>query len=238
MNNKNVFAVIPARGGSKGIPQKNMYPVCGLPLICHTIRSAKNSKLITHLIVSTDDLKISAVAKEYGVDVPFIRPEHLATDQALAVDVMRHAIEVEEKRLHLRFDYIVMLQPTSPLKTGEDIDDAIAKLIQTNCDTVVTMVDVGANHPARMYRIKDDRLVSIMEEGIAMRPRQELPPIYIRNGAVYAFRRNVIDDYGALIGKDVRPLVMTPERSVNIDDYSDLLIAEYFISKEKCLSQT
>jgi len=121
-----------------------------------------------------------------------------------------------------------MLQPTTPLKIADDIDRTIEKLINTQCDSVVTMVDVGANHPARMYRIENDRLKSIMEEGITMRPRQELPPMYIRNGAVYACRREVIFKYNALIGPDCRPYVMPKERSINIDEISDIHLTEYY----------
>jgi CMP-N-acetylneuraminic acid synthetase len=183
--------------------------------------------------VSTDSNEIAEVARSYSVDVPFIRPHVLSSDTALAVDVLKHAITHEEKRLQIRFDYVVMLQPTTPLKLTEDIDGAINKLIQTGCESVVTMVDVGANHPARMYKIDNDKLVGVMDEGIAMRPRQELTPIYIRNGAVYAFRREVIDKYNALLGNDVRPYVMPTERSVNIDNLLDLYLAEYLISVSK-----
>jgi CMP-N-acetylneuraminic acid synthetase len=228
-----VFAVIPARGGSKGIPKKNIYPLCKKPLISYTIESAIKSKEIHHLIVSTDSYEIAEVARSYSVDVPFIRPQALSSDTALAVDVIKHAITHEEKRLQIRFDYVVMLQPTTPLKLTEDIDGAIQKLIQTGCESIVTMVDVGANHPARMYKIDNDKLVAVMDEGIAMRPRQELPPIYIRNGAVYAFRREVIDKYNALLGNDVRPYVMPIERSVNIDSHIDLYLAEYLTCVSK-----
>lgn len=228
-----VFAVIPARGGSKGIPKKNIYPLCKKPLISYTIESAIKSKEIHHLIVSTDSYEIAEVARSYSVDVPFIRPQALSSDTALAVDVIKHAITHEEKRLQIRFDYVVMLQPTTPLKLTEDIDGAIQKLIQTGCESIVTMVDVGANHPARMYKINNDKLVAVMDEGIAMRPRQELPPIYIRNGAVYAFKREVIDKYNALLGNDVRPYVMPIDRSINIDSHIDLYLAEYLTCVSK-----
>ena len=116
-----VFAVIPARGGSKGIPKKNIYPLCEKPLISYTIESAIKSNVIHHLIVSTDSNEIAEVARSYSVDVPFIRPHVLSSDTALAVDVLKHAITHEEKRLQIRFDYVVMLQPTTPLKLTEDI---------------------------------------------------------------------------------------------------------------------
>lgn len=229
-----ILGVIPARGGSKGIPHKNIYPLCGKPLIAYTIESARRSVRLTKLIVSTDDADIAEIAQRCGAVVPFLRPTELATDAALAIDVVRHALEFQEKRDGVHYDLVVMLQPTTPLKTAEDIDSVIDKLIESGCDSVVTMVDVGANHPARMYRIDDDRLVSVMDEGGTMRPRQELPPIYIRNGAVYACRREVIYRWNALIGPDVRPLIMPPDRSVNIDGPSDIVLAEYYLKTAGC----
>lgn len=224
-----ILGIIPARGGSKGIPHKNIYPLCGKPLIAYTIESARRSVRLTKLIVSTDDADIAEIARRYGASVPFLRPAELATDTALAIDVVRHALEFQEKHDGVHYDLVVMLQPTSPLKTAQDIDSVIDKLIESGCDSVVSMVDVGANHPARMYRINNDRLVSLMDERIAMRPRQELEPVYIRNGAVYACRREVIYRWNALIGPDVRPLIMPPNRSVNIDDPSDIVLAEYYL---------
>lgn len=230
-----VLGIIPARGGSKGIPRKNIYPICNKPLIAYTIESAQRSVRLTKLIVSTDDADIAETARQYGAEVPFLRPAELATDTALAIDVVRHALEFQEKHDFLQYDIVVMLQPTSPLKTAQDIDAAIGKLIESRCDSVVTMVDVGANHPARMYRIIDDRLVNLIDEGITMRPRQELPPVYIRNGAVYACRRDVIYRWKTLIGPDVRPWIMPLNRSVNIDDPSDIVLAErYLKTTERC----
>lgn len=229
----NILAVIPARGGSKGIPNKNIIEIGGFPLIAHTIKSAKRSRLISHLIVSTDSKKIASIAEEYGAVVPFIRPEDLSTDSALTVDVLRHAIQHEETRLALRFDYVVLLQPTTPLKSELDIDGAIGVLVgDEDCDTAVTVVDVGANHPARMYQIENDRLTSVIREETPMMPRQELPPVYIRNGAVYAFRRNVIDKYSAILGEKIKPYIMPSERSINIDGPTDILLAEFYFSKK------
>jgi CMP-N,N'-diacetyllegionaminic acid synthase len=227
----NILAVIPARGGSKGIPDKNIIEVAGLPLIAHTIKSARRSKLISHLIVSTDSEKIAGIAREYGALVPFIRPEELATDSALSVDVLSHAIYHEEVRLGLEFDYVVLLQPTSPLKSETDIDGAIETVVgDRNCDTAVTVVDVGANHPARMYQIINGELISVIREKTPMMPRQELPAVYIRNGAVYAFRRDVIDKYGAILGAKIKPYIMPMSRSINIDGAADILLAEYYFS--------
>lgn len=229
MYKTNILGVIPARGGSKGIPHKNLYPLNGKPLIAYTIEAASKAKLITKFIVSTDSEEIAEVAIKYGVEVPFIRPAELATDNALAIDVMKHAILEMEKLDGVSYDYFVMLQPTTPLRMSEDIDRVVDKLLNTGCDTVITMVDVGANHPARMYRIVNDRLEGIMNEGIALRPRQELPPVYIRSGDVYACKRSVIFEKNSLIGDDCRPVIIPQERAINIDSIRDIILAEYFL---------
>jgi len=117
------------------------------------------------------------------------------------------------------------------LRLPEDIDRALQKLISSQCDTVITMVDVGAYHPARMYRIENDRLVSIMVESIEMRRRQELPPIYIRSGDIYACKRNIIFNRNTMLGNDCRPLVIPSNRAINIDTLEDLLFAEYLLKQ-------
>ena len=228
-----ILGVIPARGGSKGIKGKNIYPLAGHPLISYTIQSAQKSACLNQFIVSTDSEEIATLVREYGAQTPFIRPAHLSSDSALAIDVMKHAILEIEKIDKIQYDFLVMLQPTTPLKVGEDIDKAVDKLIRTGCDTVISMVDVGANHPTRMYTIEDDQLVSVMDEGISLRPRQELPSIYIRNGAIYACKREILFEYNSLIGPDCRPYVMPLERSVNIDCITDMILAEYLIQKHE-----
>lgn len=225
-----VIGIIPARGGSKGIPKKNIYPLSGKPLIAYTIECAKGSRFLTKWIVSTDSEEIASVARAYGAEVPFIRPSELATDSALSVDVVKHAVLIMEQEEACQYDYVVLLQPTTPFRLPEYIDLAVKKLMESGCDTVVTMVDVGAYHPARMYRIVADRLAGIMDEGIAMRPRQELPPVYIRSGDVYACKRSVIFDKNSMMGDDCRPIVIPPERAVNIDDMKDMVLAEYYLN--------
>ena len=229
---KKILGVIPARGGSKGIPRKNLYPLDGKPLIAYTIDAALESKLLTTIVVSTDSAEIAAVARRFKCDPPFVRPAELATDTALSVDVMKHALLQLEASKGLEFDYLVLLQPTTPLRQAADIDGSIRKLISTGCDSVITMVDVGANHPARMYKIREDRLVSIMDEGVTMRPRQELPPVYIRSGDVYACKRNVLFEKNSMIGDDCRPIVIPRGRAVNIDSIEDLTLAKYYLRQK------
>ena len=230
-DNEKVLAVIPARGDSKGIPRKNLYPLNGKPLIAYTIEAALKSKLLTRSIISTDSEEIAEVAEKFGGDVPFIRPNVLASDTASSIDVVKHAMKELEKADGVRYNYAVLLQPTTPLRLSGDIDKVIQKLISTQCDTVITMVDVGAYHPARMYRIENDRLLGIMEESIAMRRRQDLPPIYIRSGDIYACKRNIIFNRNTMLGNDCRPLVIPSNRAVNIDTLEDLLFAEYLLKQ-------
>ncbi|MFK7825076.1 MAG: acylneuraminate cytidylyltransferase family protein [Oligoflexales bacterium] len=229
----NILGVIPARGGSKGIPDKNIYPLCGKPLIAYTIESAKKSKLFSDLIVSTDSEQIAEIASKWGIDIPFIRPSQFATDTAHAVDVMKHALYEMEGQSGKTYEFIAMLQPTTPLKDVEDIDACLKKIIETGCDSVVSLVDVGANHPARMYTVnKKEQLVSIFDEGVAMKPRQELPPVYIRSGAVYVTKRNILLEHNSLIGKDCRAYIVPQSRSVNIDEYQDIVLAEYYVNEK------
>jgi len=228
-DNEKVLAIIPARGDSKGIPRKNLYPLNGKPLIAYTIEATLKSKLLTRSIISTDSKEIAEVAEKYGGDVPFIRPNVLANDTASSIDVVKHAVKELEKADGVRYNYAVLLQPTTPLRLSEDIDKVVQKLISTQCDTVITMVDVGAFHPARMYRIENDRLVGIMEESIAMRRRQDLPPIYIRSGDVYACKRDIIFNRNSMLGNDCRPLVISPNRAINIDTLRDIVLAEYLL---------
>lgn len=222
-----VLGVIPARGGSKGVPRKNVAPILGKPLIGYTIEAALKSRLLTEVVVSTDDDEIAEVSRKFGAQVPFRRPAELATDKALAVPTIQHAVREMEKLREYRYDAVVMLQPTTPLRTAEDIDECLKKLFATGADSVIAVVEVGGHHPVRMKRIVDDRLVDYSEEEIENRPRQELPPVYLRAGSVYATKRDVLMERNSFKGTVSRPYVIPPERAVNIDTPIDLKIAEW-----------
>lgn len=229
MSNKKILAVIPARGGSKGIPNKNIADVGGSPLIKYTIDAAIKSTMLTHCVVSTDSDKISDVAKSLGALVPFIRPEHLSNDTALSLPVMQHAVEFMESKQGYQYDLVIMLQPTTPLRQTSDIDNAIKLLFDTNADSVVSVVEVDGYHPLRMKRVVDGRLINYIDQGHEdMRPRQELPPVYIRNGAIYATIRDVLMDKDSFTGSDIRSYIMPLERSINIDTQLDLQLAKSF----------
>jgi CMP-N-acetylneuraminic acid synthetase len=222
-----VLGVIPARGGSKGVPRKNIAPVLGKPLIAYTIEAALASKLLTDAIVSTDDEEIARVSRQYGASVPFMRPAELATDAAQAIPTIQHAVRQMEKLRSWRYDAVVMLQPTTPLRTAEDIDECLKKLFATEADSVISVVEVGGYHPVRMKRIVDDQLVDYAEEEIENRPRQELPPVYLRAGSVYATKRDVLMLHDSFKGRVSRPYIVPLDRHANVDTAIDLKIAEW-----------
>jgi len=233
MKKHRILGVIPARGGSKTIPRKNVKSLLGRPLIAYTIVPALKSKMLSRVIVSSDNDEIIRVARRYGADVPFVRPKKLATDLVLALDVMKHAVLEAEKQEGRKYDYAVMLQPTTPLRTTEDIDCALAKLVETKADSVISVVGVGPIHPMRMKRIVNDKLVDYTKEGVENMPKELLPPIYIRNGAIYAVKRDILVEKNSFKGNDCRPYQMPEERSVNIDSQMDFLLAEAVMRKMK-----
>jgi CMP-N,N'-diacetyllegionaminic acid synthase len=177
---KTFLAVIPARGGSKGIPRKNIVEVHGKPLIAYTIEPALKSAYIDRVIVSTDDEEIATISKMYGADVPFIRPSHLATDEAKTIDVVLHAIQIIDES----YDYVVILQPTQPMRTVEQIDEAIEQVVM-QCQESLVSVELATQHPI-MYRMlkEDGAMVPLLQQSSTVR-RQDFQPYYYVNGLIY-----------------------------------------------------
>jgi len=231
MNNKPlILAVITARGGSKGIPGKNIKPLGGKPLIVYSIEAAKRSKLITHAIVSTDDEAIAKVAREFEAEVPFLRPAELSGDEVPHLPVMRHAIEFMEGKLGVKFDYGVILQPTSPFRLPDDIDETLRKLIKNKADSAVTLVDVGNDHPLKAKKLQGDRVLPFcMPEPEGTR-RQDLPRAYRRSGAVYAMRRDLLIKDNRLYGNFIVGHVVPAERSIDIDTPFEWFRAEWMLN--------
>lgn len=231
MKKKLTLGVIPARGGSKAIPNKNIYPVLGKPLLNYTIEAALESRLLTHCVVSTDSQDIAEIASRAGALVPFLRPPELSTDAALSLPVILHSLAFMEKTKGISYDAVVMLQPTTPMRLSYDIDMALEKLFATDADSVISVVEVGAAHPLRMKCVVDDQLINYIDQGFEdMRPRQSLPPVYIRNGAIYASRCRTLLEQQTFSGMDCRAYKMPIERSINIDTLVDLKIAEFYLS--------
>lgn len=219
-----VLGVIPARGGSKGVKNKNIKPLAGKPLIAYTIEAANKSDL-DKVIVSTDSEEIAEVAKQHGGEVPFIRPSDLATDRAKAIPVIQHALQFFADEGE-EFDAVMMLQPTTPFRRVEDINQAIKTLKETGADSVISVVDVKGHHPARMkYLSEGGRLIDPdFCEAYENQPRQELQPMYLRNGAIYLTRKEILDQ-SSFKGMDCRAQIMPDELSVNIDTELDFAYA-------------
>ncbi|MFA5838571.1 MAG: acylneuraminate cytidylyltransferase family protein [Candidatus Paceibacterota bacterium] len=231
----NILAVITARGGSKGIPRKNIIKFIGKPLLAHVLQKALKSKYITRVVVSSEDNEILSVAKKYGgKEVILKRPEELARDNSLSLPVVQHAVKEVEKKDKVKFDFIILLQPTTPLMTIEDIDNAIEKLIKTKADTVVSVCEINDAHPIKIKKIVNDKLVQYvdsMKENIFR--RQDMPKAYKRNGGIYANKRNVVMKENSLYGieKDCRAYIMPRERSIDINSIEDLYLAEIIYKK-------
>jgi CMP-N-acetylneuraminic acid synthetase len=225
-----VLGVIPARGGSKGIPNKNLALVGGRPLLAYTADAVKESERLTRTIVSTDDETIADRARSLGLDVPFLRPSSLAADDTPMLPVLQHAMHaMAADGFHA--DVIVLLQPTSPLRRGEHIDAAIVWLERAGGDSVVSVVEVPHQFsPVSVLRLDDGWLFPFLD-GPAIPSRQDKPRLYARNGpAVLVVRASVIAG-GSLYGNASWPLVMKPEESVDVDTPWDLSLVEAALAR-------
>jgi len=223
--NKEILAIIPARGGSKGLKRKNILDFMGKPLIAHTIEQAKNSKYISRIIVSTEDEGIAAISKEYGAEIPFMRPNELASDSSSANDVIEYTVKELEKREGYKPDLICLLQCTSPLRTSEDIDNTINKLFSTNSDSAVSITEAKSN-PYWTNILVDDKLQYFIEKGKEIKRRQDLPKIYELNGAVYVVKTNAFLKEKTLETQNITGYIMKEENSIDIDNIIDFKIAE------------
>ena len=187
----NTIAVILARGGSKGVPRKNIKMIAGKPLIAWTIEAALESKKFTHVVVSTDSEEIAQIAKEHGALVPFMRPDELAQDHIWSRDALKHAVLTSEEYYGITYDYVVELPCVAPLRTSKHIIEAVDKLIVTGADSVTSLTSVQDKHPVRMKRIVEDQIKDFtteFPEGEGSR-RQDLEACYIRNGAIFAMTK-------------------------------------------------
>lgn len=228
---KTTLGIITARGGSKGIPRKNIRELCGKPLIAYTTDAAKQSKYLTRCIVSTEDDEIASIAKELGAEVPCPRPRELAHDTSTTIEVLQHVLLWLEKNEEERYDYVMVLQPTSPLRTAEDIDACIKKIVDTNADSVMSMVQLQDMSLAKLKKIENDRILPLLEEeDSAPTPRHKIGAIYKRNTAIYLTKKDLIKQ-GDMFGAVSRPYVMPPERSIDINDPIDWALAEFFIHR-------
>ena len=238
MKKYKILAVTLARGGSKSIKKKNIYKINGKPLLYYTIKQALKSKLISRYIVSTDDKEIQKVAKKYAAECPFLRPKKLARDKSSAVDADVHALKWAEKDEGIKYDFFVELMATNPLKTHHDIDNVLKKLIKTGADSVIGVVKLEDHHPLRIKKIVNGRITNFKKNlnEIPEGERQDLRPVaYIRNGSIYASKRNKLINGKRYGTKNSLPYIMNEDNSVNIDTKRDLMLAELLIKKNKKL---
>ncbi|MFH1282264.1 MAG: acylneuraminate cytidylyltransferase family protein [bacterium] len=230
IKNKSVICIIPARGGSKGVAKKNIKFFLGKPLINWTISEAKKSKYIDSLIVSTDDEKTAFEARKAGAEVPFKRPKYLARDQSPMIDVILHA-ENWLKTRGSKYDVILLLQPTSPLRTAEDIDSALKLFISKKAESVVS-VCAAEHHPYLSNRIDSDkRMKGFLKLNKISEYRQGLPRFYRVNGAIYIAYGGYLRKHKSFFGNKTFAYIMPPERSVDIDSQNDFDYAEYLKKK-------
>lgn len=222
-----VLGIIPARGGSKGIPRKNLALLNGKPLLAYTAESALASTRLSKVLLSTDDAEIAEFGKSVGLGVPFLRPAKLAQDHTPTIDVLLDVLE-RLQAMGESYDAVFTLQPTNPLRTVADIDGAIALLERTGCDSVISFTDTGGRHPARMKTVDGEGRVGnppFAEEFEGM-PRQRLPHFYLREGSVYLTRTGVLTGQHSIQGKDCRAWIVPEWRACNIDTRFDLFVTE------------
>jgi len=223
-----VLAIIPARGGSKGVPRKNLKLLGNKPLIAHTIETALKCEAITHLITTSDDDEILQLAESYGSMI-IKRPPELAMDETKMPPVVTHVIESMREQ-SVEYDTIILLQPTCPFRLAEDIDEALGMIENGHTDSVISVCEVGDHHPARMYQINEGGLNAFMPEW-EKENRQNLPNLYHRNGVIYALKRALFEEKQTFFIDNSKPLVIPSERAINIDEPFDFTIAELLANK-------
>jgi N-acylneuraminate cytidylyltransferase len=226
-----VLAIIPARGGSKGIPRKNLVQFRGEPLIVHSIRHALAARSVTRTIVSTDDEEIAAVARSSGAEVPFMRPSALAEDHVLDLPVFAHVLDTLEAREGYEPELVVHLRPTTPHRLSHWIDDAIAALsAQPRADSLRS-VSLVEQHPYRMFTIGEDGMLAPILAHEHATPyllrRQELPPVYYYNCVIDVTRPRTIRDQSSMTGRHMLPFTLPAEEVIDIDRPIDLRMAEF-----------
>ena len=225
-----ILGVTPARGGSKGIKRKNVKPLFGRPLLAYTVVAALKSKFLTDIAVSSEDDEILEAARFYGAQT-VKRPDELAQDHIPSVPVIEHAIAEMEERTGAPYDVVILLQATTPLRTTEDIDTALQKLIETDADCVISVVPTPGVNPEWMKYIEDDTLVDYDSSLKDMGTRQSMGQIYIRNGCIYAARKEVFLKYRSFKCPATRPYIMDAQLWVNIDSQRDWILAEAIMAK-------
>jgi CMP-N,N'-diacetyllegionaminic acid synthase len=240
-SDRKILAIIPARGGSKSIPGKNIRPLLGKPLIAYSIEEAKKSKYIDKVIVSTDYPEIAEIGKKYGAEVPFLRPKEISGDKALDIDFYIHALDFLKEKENYEPELVLRLAPTSPLRTAESIDEGIETILNNPELDSVRSITEAPKHPYKMYTISEDKkninpflskAITNMDEPYNM-PRQILPDVYVHTGAIDISRLKTLREMNSLTGSKIGYFFMKPEDSVNIDYEVDFAMAEFFMKNRE-----
>jgi CMP-N,N'-diacetyllegionaminic acid synthase len=226
-----VLGLIPARGGSKGVPEKNIKELAGKPLIAYTIEAAMQSGVFADIFISTDDEKIAAVSKNYGIEIPLLRPAALATDTTPMLDVIRHVIDYYQKK-NIQFDAICLLQPTCPFRRSSHIKEAVLLFEQNGYDSLISVQELPQKYNPHWVFIekKPGELELFTKEKQPISRRQDLPNAFIREGSIYIFRQKTLDLYQNIYGNNIGYFLMRDE-SVNVDSMEDFTRALQLMSK-------
>ena len=227
-----ILALIPARGGSKGLPGKNIKDFAGKPLIARTIDMAMESQVFDRIIVSTDDNEIASVSKRYGAEIPFIRPSEIACDDTPVIKVMLHALETLEKTENYHVAHMMLLQPTSPLRNSQDIVNAVELFKEKKADAIISVYETH-HHPFFSKTLGNNgNLIDLMGKSENI-PRQKYPKALILNGAIYLFKTNLIKSIGSFYTEKTFPYIMPHERSLDIDTELEFQMAEWIFNRAK-----
>jgi CMP-N-acetylneuraminic acid synthetase len=228
----NILGIVTARGGSKGIPGKNIRLLCGKPLLWYTAKAALTSRLLTRVVLSTDDERVAEVGLRCGLEVPFRRPADLARDDTPTLPVLQHAVRYMEEQGD-RYDAICLLQPTHPLRTAQQIDACIELFAVSGADAVMTVLAVPEKHnPHWVYFTDQDGHLRLSTREVDPIPqRQQLPPAYHREGSIYITRRDVLIRQNTMYGQRVMGFLLDQSQTINIDTWEDLQRAEQILSQ-------
>jgi len=230
-NNFKILCVIPARGGSKGLPGKNIKELAGKPLIGYTIEQAKKSKYIDRVIVSTDTIEIADISKKFGAEIPYMRPQELAEDNVATIDVLLHVIDWMEQKEKYFFDILVLLHVTTPLRETADIDNCISILVTKKADNVFSVTEAHRNPYFNMVEVTRNGKIKLVKKG-NFNTRQSAPKVFDMNSSIYVWWKDILKKKKKIFLNGTEIYIMPNERSIDIDNIFDFKIAEMLL-KEK-----
>jgi N-acylneuraminate cytidylyltransferase/CMP-N,N'-diacetyllegionaminic acid synthase len=234
INNKKIIAVIPARKGSKGLKGKNIKELCGKPLIAWSIEAALSSKYLDEVVVSTDDKATIDIANKYGASAPFLRPEYLSSDVATTFDVLKHTINFYKNELNKEFDYIVLLEPTSPLRDFSDIDNAVERLIYSDASSIVGISKTEDQNPVFLVnKDKDDFISGYVSKDMPSLRRQDVKDIYFFDGSIYISELKSLLDRETFYHNNTIGFEMPKYKSLEVDDIYDFIMVEAIMKYKK-----